>query len=136
MMKKILIISFCAIAFLSCQESLEKRLQREYKEYTEKNCPQRINLIDNYGNPVTLWLDSIVFSPETQTLSHYYRTSQGFDAEEQTATLLQQLKSDTKFVVHREHGYKFHYLYRLEQKPDSILYEVTFTSKDYDLLNH
>ena len=132
-MKKILLYAATALLLASCQESLEKRIQRESREYTEKNCPQTFSQAVDDGSEVTLWLDSITFDIPSHTLSHYYRIDRPdvLQPDLQRATLLQQLRLDTKFQVHRDHGYSFHFLYTYSQRPDSVIYEVTFTEKDY-----
>ena len=52
-----------AILLCSCHESIEKRAQREAREYTEKNCPTPVL---NY-----MRTDSVVFETSTRTY-HYY----------------------------------------------------------------
>ena len=58
---------YCAIAsamlLCSCHESIEKRAQREAREYTERNCPTPVL---NY-----MRTDSVVFEMNTRTY-HYY----------------------------------------------------------------
>jgi len=132
-MKKLMLLLTAAMLLTSCQESLEKRIQRENREYTEKNCPQTFRQTAADGSEVILWLDSVVFNPQTATLGHYYRVNRPdiIQPEVQRAILLQQLTLDTNFQVHREKGYNFYFIYRYGESPDSILYEVTFTKNDY-----
>ena len=42
-MKKIIVFATLALFMVSCQESLEDRCAREAKEYTDKNCPAKMD---------------------------------------------------------------------------------------------
>lgn len=58
----------CGLAALaSCSESLEDRAARECKEFTEKNCPCKLNNGMSY--------DSVTFARDTRTIHHYYSVS-------------------------------------------------------------
>ena len=132
-MKQFLLFAICLLTMSSCQESLEKRIQRESREYTEKNCPQTFrNALDD-GSQVIIWLDSIAFDTDSKTLSHYFRIDRPevIVPELQRAALISQIKNDTKFQVHRDHGYNFHFLYRYSEKTDSLVYEVTVKKGEY-----
>lgn len=63
-MKQLIIgIVACAALLCSCHENMEKRAQREAREYTEKYCPTPVQ---NYTRT-----DSVVFDIDTKTY-HYY----------------------------------------------------------------
>jgi len=132
-MKQFLIFAVCLLTMSACQENLEKRIQRESREYTEKNCPQTFKNTIADGSEVTLWLDSIVFTIDNKTLSHYFRIDRPelIVPELQRQALISQIKNDTKFQVHRDHGYRFHFEYRYSAEPDSIVYEVTVEKGEY-----
>ena len=68
-MKKFWILAAICTLLVGCRESLEDRCAREAKEYTEKNCPTRMDK--------NIILDSMAFERDTHTL-HYYYTLTGF----------------------------------------------------------
>lgn len=67
-----LALTSCALLFVlvltSCQESKQERLEREARELTEKNCPQRIT------PDGTVILDSIVYHNDGSNEIKYYYT--------------------------------------------------------------
>ena len=67
-----LALTSCALLFMlvltSCQESKQERLEREARELTEKNCPQRIT------PDGTVILDSIVYHNDSSNEIKYYYT--------------------------------------------------------------
>lgn len=128
-MKKI-VITMMAIAFLTaCQESLEDRCAREAKSYTEKKCPAPV------GDNTTI--DSIGFDKATHTMLYYYTLSGAADDAEAVASvnpranLLQEIKNSTSIKAYKDAGYNFKYIYRSQKNPQTILFETTFTKKDY-----
>ena len=117
-MKKFWILAAICTLLAGCRESLEDRCAREAKEYTEKNCPTRMDK--------NIILDSMAFERDTHTL-HYYYTLTGFAdrdgvMEEVDATTLR---------VYKENKYRFAYTYRSEKDPKKIRLQVVFTDKDY-----
>ena len=67
-----LALTSCALLFVlvltSCQESKQERLEREARELTEKNCPQRVT------PDGTVILDSIVYHNDGSNEIKYYYT--------------------------------------------------------------
>ena len=128
-MKKYLLILVCVGLLSACQESLEDRCAREAREYTEKNCPVRL---DN-----TTTLDSMTFERDTHTLHYYYRLTGVADRDDilqetnAVDALRKELKNTTTLRVYKENKYRFAYTYRSEKDPQKILLDVVFTEKDY-----
>lgn len=119
-----------AICFLlvSCAESLEDRAYREAKEFTKKNCPA----------PITreLALDSIAFNKSSLTLTSYYSISpkaeiEELDIERTSNALLTELKNSTSYILYKNAGYNFRYIYYKCGKENKHLLDVTFKENDY-----
>lgn len=130
MKKTILLSTTFLLLFCSCQESFEKRVQRTWQEYTEKNCPQALS--------ETVILDSCVFDINTKILQFYHRFASAMDNDsiEQKGNamrqlLLEALRNDTNLRSIKEAGYSFKYSYYSTKNAGKLLYETTFTKKDY-----
>jgi hypothetical protein len=128
-MKKFWIIAAFSILLVGCRESLENRCAREAKEYTEKNCPMKM---DNH-----IILDSMTFERDTHTL-HYHYTLTGFadqdgvmEKVDARGALKEELKNSTNLRIYKDNKYRFAYTYRSEKDPNKIRLEVIFTDKDY-----
>ena len=128
-MKKYWILAAICTLLVGCRESLEDRCAREAKEYTEKNCPTKID------NNITL--DSMTFERDTHTL-HYYYTLTGFADQDSVlekvdavGALKEDLKNSTSLRVYKENKYRFAYTYRSGKDPKKIKLDVVFTDKDY-----
>ena len=128
-MKKVFVFACLALLFAACQESLEDRCAREAKEYTAKNCPARMDQ--------NIILDSLTFERDTHTLHYYYRLTGLADKEgaldslEAIKTLKDGLKNTTAMKTYKDNGYNFAYTYHSEKDPQKVLFEATFTEKDY-----
>ena len=128
-MKKVLVFACLALLFAACQESLEDRCARESKEYTAKNCPAKMG--DN------IILDSLTFEKGSHTLHYYYRLTGIADKEgvldslEAMRTLKDGLRNTTAMKTYKDNGYNFTYTYHSEKNPKKVLFEATFTEKDY-----
>ncbi len=128
-MKKTIFLLFSALLLCGCQESFEDRCAREAKEFTTRRCPAYINS--------TTRIDSMTFSKESLTVCYYYTLSGAADnamAIEQMnprQTLLNEVKNSTALKAARDHGYNIRYVYRSETNKDKVLFETTFTEKDY-----
>ena len=128
-MKKFWLLAAFCILLVGCRESLEDRCAREAKEYTEKNCPTKMD------NNITL--DSMTFERDTHTL-HYYYTLTGFADQDSVlekvdalGALKEDLKNSTSLRVYKENKYRFAYTYRSGKDPKKIKLDVVFTDKDY-----
>ena len=128
-MKKIWILVAICTLLVGCRESLEDRCAREAKEYTEKNCPAKM---DN-----SVIMDSMTFERSTHTL-HYYYTLTGLadndsvmEMVDAAGTLREELKNSTVLRIYKENKYRFAYTYRSAKDPKKIRMDVVFTDKDY-----
>lgn len=129
---KILIFSTLAFSmFYSCQENLEKRAQREAKEYTEQCCPTPVV---NFSRT-----DSVVFDIPTKTYIYYCSLSDKLDDKAIVAqhykelhdNLLQSIKDNTGIRKYKEAGFNFSYVVHSTKNPQQVLFNVTFTQKEY-----
>lgn len=115
--------------FAACQESLEDRCAREAKEYTKKNCPGRI---DEHTT-----IDSLVFERATRTMHYYYTLKGNADDMEKinnsdpSGLLLGQIRNSTSIKTYKDAGYNFAYTYHSEKDKGKILFQKTFTPKEY-----
>lgn len=133
-MKKILLVAVAMTALLaSCHESLEKRAQREAREYTQKNCP-------------TPWqnstrTDSVVFDIPTLTYTYYCSVKDKMDdaalidahRRDISDGLLSDVKTNTTLKAYKDAGYSFAYVLRSAKKPGLVLYKTKITPKDYGM---
>ena len=128
-MKKFWILAVFSILLVGCRESLEDRCAREAKEYTEKNCPMKMDK--------NVTLDSMSFERDTHTLHYYYTLTGDADNEKIVKELngmqilKDNLKNSTAMKTYKENHYRFTYTYRSEKDPSHILLEVTLTDEDY-----
>ena len=122
-----LVLALCS----SCHRSLEDRAAQECKEFTEKKCPTPV--VDNVR------LDSMVFESTSRTI-HYYNTLVGtadnrLVIDKQQGKLRQALKegirSDAGTKAYKDAGFNFQYTYHSEKKPSEVLFDATYTTKDY-----
>lgn len=133
-MKKVLPILAVAFIFLlaSCHESLADRAVREAKEYTQRYCPTPVN---NFTRT-----DSIVFDKTTNTYIYYCTlTDKMDDAEVINAhkteikdALLKSIISSTNITVFKNAGFNFAYICRSQTDPKVVLFDATYTKKDYN----
>ncbi len=129
-MKNILLSACLMLLMLtSCQETMDERCARECKEYTEKKCPALIT--------AGVTIDSLIFTPETRTLTYYFTTSGVLDNPETIkqhdlrGMLLKELKNSTSMKDYKEAGYSFGYVYYSTKNKGTRLFEATFLKKDY-----
>lgn len=123
-------MALLALAMMTaCQESLEERCEREAKTYTEKKCPAPID--------ENTTVDSMSFDRQTHTMSYYYTLGGPADNKEALSkvdprkVLLEGLRNSTETKTCKDAGYNFRYVYRSRTTPGLVLFEVTFTAKDY-----
>ncbi len=128
---KIYFILFTLLAgmFVSCQESLDERFEREAEEITMRRCSQMI--ADNTR------LDSITYKKKTRTIHYYYTLFGAADNKRNVSfinaheALLKELANSTAMKTHREHGCTFEYTFRSATNEGSILQYVKLTPSDY-----
>lgn len=128
-MKKLIFTLMAAATLAACQESLEDRCAREAKSYTEKKCPAPV------GENTTI--DSMVFDRQTHTMCYYYSLSGPADDSATIAksdpykVLLHEVRNATSTKAYKDAGYNFKYTYKSAKQPEKVLFEATFTPKDY-----
>lgn len=129
MKRALLCLAAAAAICAACQESLEDKCAREAEEYTRKKCPAPI------GQNMTI--DSLTFDRATHTLHYHYTLSGAADNAELLRNsdagnmLLNEIKNATSVKDYKDAGYNFAYTYRSAKEPGKVLYEATFTRKDY-----
>jgi hypothetical protein len=123
-------MALVAVMFSACQESLEEKCAKEVQMYNQKNCPAKMS--------ENIIMDSISFDASTHTINYFY-TLTGFadtiivdQQKEVRETLLGELKNSPGLAAYKEAGYKFHYRYMSQKHPEEVLYDMLFTSKDYN----
>ena len=128
-MKKLFVLALAALTFIACQESLDEKAAQEAKLYTQKNCPAPI------GENLTI--DSLTFEAATHTLHYFYTLSGAADSVgllnkgDARQALLTELKNTTTMMAYKEAGFSFAYTYRSKKDPKTILFDTTFSEKDY-----
>ncbi|GAY27734.1 hypothetical protein PvtlMGM1_1034 [Prevotella sp. MGM1] len=97
--------------------------------YTEKKCPAKL------GENTTI--DSLIFERESHTL-HYYYTLTGnadnmgvFSSVDIRKILLDEVKNSTSIKAYKDNGYNFAYTYLSGKDKGKVLFNATFTEKDY-----
>ena len=127
-MKKVIYVCLAAMVLGACQESLEKRAERECKEYTKKYCPVPIS--DNTT------VDSMVFEKVSHTI-HYFYTLKGIadttalPLETARVEMLDALRNSTTEKPYKDAGYNFAYTYYSTKHPGQKIVDVIFTPEDY-----
>ena len=130
-MRKIFVLLIGAALFTACNESLEKRAQREAKEYTEKFCPTPVS---NYTRT-----DSVVFYPETKTYHYYCSFVDRMDDAEIInqnkqaidEMLLKAIIQSTELKPYKDAGFSFAYTFHSDKDPKKVLFEANYTKKQY-----
>lgn len=129
-MRNTLLLFVAAALMVSCHESLEKRAQREAREYTEKNCPTPWY---NYTRT-----DSVVFNTATRTYTYYCSVNDKMDnatliadhEKDITNGLRTELTQNTGLKTYKEAGYNFAYVMRSDKNKQQVLYKHTFTAAE------
>lgn len=130
---KLLLSVLIALIFVSCthRESYDERISREMREYSQTQCPRRID-------PYTI-LDSIVYRDSTKDLVHYYTVQDTLDNDEVYSEdvckdfrdkLLNNIKNSVGMKRYKDHGVVFSYVYRSD-KFNKIYLDIKFTKTDY-----
>lgn len=119
--------------FVSCHESLEKRAQREAREYTERNCPTPWD-----NNDVRT--DSVGFDIDSRTYIYYCSVRGKADnadfinANRQVLTdnLKEDVNSNPNLKAFKEAAFSFAYILRSHKDAKQVLFSITITPKDYE----
>jgi len=82
-------------------------------------------------------IDSLVFTPESRTLTYYFTAEGVIDNQEALkqhdlrGMLLKELKNSTNMKDYKNAGYNFCYVYYSTKNKGTRLFEATFLKKDY-----
>lgn len=128
----LLLMFLCALFLTSCQEKLADRFEREAKEYTGKNCPQRCDDVTT--------LDSLVYDKDgVGQLNIYYSLTLSDEERDKVMNQLGELgdmnlktvRNSVNYEMYRQAGVNFRYVYIDAVKGDKIV-EYNFSKKDYE----
>ena len=108
-MKNILLLMASAILLSSCHESLEKRAQREAREYTEKYCPTPVR---DYVRT-----DSVSFDINRDKIAEALQT---------------QINEGTNFRAYKKAGFSFQWTLRSDKDKKMVYFDKKYTPKDYN----
>jgi PBP1b-binding outer membrane lipoprotein LpoB len=122
-------VAVLTLLLCGCQESIDERIAREAKDYTQRNCPNRMG--DN------IIVDSMTYDAQTRTITYHYTFGEKVDTalvnenrEEITSTLNKNVKEDLTTKFYKENDINFRYLYRTSDGRDTVL-NIFFTPEDY-----
>ena len=126
----VVMIGVAAMVLASCQENIEKRFEREAREFTEKQCPKKIH--------ADIRIDSMSYSVDDRTFRYYYTLSGQMDNAEAMASqkatfremLLNGVINSVETKKPKEEGVSFEYIYRSETTGEVMVSEL-FTREDY-----
>lgn len=133
-MKKATTILLCAVlgGTTSCHhESFDERCAREAREYTEKQCPRRM---DAYT-----MMDSLTYDMTSHTLNYYYTTEGMLDSDSVMTSefhdalerlLHEHILNSVDLKIYKEKGINFGYHY-YSKSTGKERYQVLFTPEDY-----
>lgn len=128
-MKRYIPFFVAALMFAACQETVEQRAAKEARTYTAKNCPAKLG--------ENIMIDSMSYEDGTRTLHYYYTLMGNADSvgvlslEEARSSMLHDLKNTTSMAVYKEAGFNFAYTYRSQKNPDTVIFDILLTPKDY-----
>lgn len=131
-MKKNFFILILPIIVGACAfEDFDKRSAREAKEFTEKQCPRKIDKFTT--------LDSMIYDIPSKTLEYYYTLSGDLDNDtiftigiwnDFKNILLEDVANSVELKRYKEHDVHFCYRY-FSEKNGKLKYEATFSPEDY-----
>ncbi len=134
--KKMKTFLYCAIAsamlLCSCHESIEKRAQREAREYTERNCPTPVL---NY-----MRTDSVVFEMNTRTYHYYCSIMDELDVAkvlEMSRKLIvhnfmKQIDESTSLRAYKSEGFNFALTLHSGKDSKVKYFDKVYTPKEYN----
>lgn len=128
-----LLLLLAALTTGACHfESFDERCARETREYTQKQCPRRL---DEY----TI-MDSTVYDTDTRTITYHYTFEGLLDdttqlTEDVARAFREQLRKNVinsvELKSYKEKGLKFCYRY-LSRTTGRPLFTATIAPEDYD----
>ena len=116
------------VRLTACQESFDKRLQREARDFTENHCPQE-------PEPGTQ-LDSTTYAPNERVYTLWYSLAPENETAIRERTellhqlLLHELVADVNYINLKNEGITFRYVYR-SQQTGALIYETQIKAKEY-----
>ncbi len=120
------------LGLAACQhESFDERCGREAREYTEKQCPRRM---DDYT-----MMDSLTFDRASRTLTYYYTMEGMLDTDSMATpefgealetTLRKHIVNSVDLRSYKKEGLNFCYQYN-SKSTGKVRYKVLFTPEDY-----
>ena len=130
-MKRNLFFILVAAMTCACQESLEKRAERESKEYTQRNCPATLNKYTR--------LDSLSFDIQTKTFTQHLTLLIDSLTPDSVAkmkhqlqeVLVQAIRNDTSQKRFKDAGFAYRFVARSKEDKNVVLYDNTITKEDY-----
>ncbi|MBO4662350.1 MAG: hypothetical protein J5630_06585 [Bacteroidaceae bacterium] len=128
-----LLLAAIAVLTLACcgRESYDEKTAREMSEYSQTQCPRRID-------PYTI-LDSIVYRSDCRELCHFYTVQDTLDNEEVYSDelcnefrdkLLTNIRNSVGMKTYKSHGVNFAYQYR-SGRTGKVYLDIKFSSSDY-----
>ncbi|MEG1728595.1 MAG: hypothetical protein RR280_03505 [Bacteroidaceae bacterium] len=129
-MKNLLGILVFSILATSCQKNFDEQCVLLAKEHTLKICPQQI------GKDIVM--DSMVYTPATQTMAYYHTLSNELDNEQNIKRnllrfrngMVENIQSSVELRQMKEKKVNFCYAYRSKKTKKEII-KVLITPKDY-----
>lgn len=116
----------------SCQESKMERFEREAKDYTERNCPQKLDSL--------VTLDSMVFRNDgTMDFIYYHSVNVSPIVEEAFKTRGEELRKSYLTSIRnsidlrniKDAGLNIVYVYYASDSPSKVLAKFRYTKEDY-----
>lgn len=131
-MKKGIFLLVFSLVFSACAfEDFDKRSEREAREFTEKQCPRKVDKFTT--------LDSMIYDIPTRTLEYHYTLSGDLDNDtiftpgiwaDFKNILREELKNSVELKRYKEHKVNFSYCYYSETTK-KIKHQADFTAADY-----
>lgn len=115
----------------SCRNNLDDRAEQEARDYTTKYCPTPIY---NFSRT-----DSLTFDRNTHTFTYHCSLTGVMDSldiisqnrQKLSDGLLKAITASTQLKKYKDAGYSFRYLVRSDKNPRQVLFDKTYTQKDY-----
>lgn len=133
-MKKIghLLLLSAVTMLAACNfENFDERCAREAREYTEKQCPQRMD--------ICTIMDSLTYDQSTHTLTYYYTLEGELDTDSMMNKencgkiedlLRKNVINSVNLKTYKEHGINFSYCY-YSKATGKVRFQTCFTPDDY-----
>ncbi len=126
------LVLVCTLILLpACRNSLDDRAEQEARDYTTKFCPTPVY---NYSRT-----DSLTFDRASRTFIYHCSLIGLMDSmeiisqhrQELSEGLLKAISASTQLKKYKDAGYNFRYLVHSSKNPQQVLFDKTYTQKDY-----